>query len=189
MKKFLAVLLSAVILFSFAGCGRENNSSDTNTVDLEYYAKLGQIPECKYKLGDSVETLKNELEAAEQSAHSDDDEYVYEVTEGEKSVRIDNGSFMYYYEKEKESGGISFIVSLDTSYGFESGTTVLEIKNALPELEPEEKAATADDVFFLYGFSEGTILKYTFNNYVIVFVFDDNMLCASAIYDTDNWTL
>lgn len=189
MKKILSIILSAVMLLSFAACKNNDNSSKSNTVDLEYYAGLGQLPECNYKLGDSIETLKSELSAANDQAAESGEDYVYSVTEGEKTVRIDNGSFVYYYAKSKERDGISYIISLDTAYGFESGTSVLEIKEALPELEPAEEDANSDNVFFIYGLSNGTVFKYTFENRVVMFVFSDNMLCATAIYDTDNWTL
>ena len=187
MKKFFSIVLSAVMLLSFAACKNNDNSSKSNTVDLEYYAGLGQLPECNYKLGDSIETLKSELSAANDQAGENGEDYVYSVTEGEKTLRIDNGSFVYYYDKEKESNGISYIISLDTAYGFESGTSILEIKEALPELEPTEEEANSDNVFFIYGVSNGTVLKYNFENRVVMFVFADNMLCATALYDTDNW--
>ena len=188
MKKILCIILSAVILLFFAACQNNDNSSKSNAVDLEYYAGLGQLPECNYKLGDSIETVKSELSAANDQAAQNDEDYVYSVTDGEKTVRIDNGSFVYYYEKGRESDGISYIISLDTAYGFESGTSILEIKEALPELEPTEEDANSDNVFFIYGVSNGTVLKYNFKNRVVMFVFADNMLCATALYDTNSWT-
>ena len=103
MKKFFSIVLSAVMLLSFAACKNNDNSSKSNTVDLEYYAGLGQLPECNYKLGDSIETLKSELSAANDQAGENGEDYVYSVTEGEETVRIDNGTFVYYYDKEKES--------------------------------------------------------------------------------------
>lgn len=187
MKKIFVFVLSAVMLLSLTACGKDGNSSKKNTVDLEYYAQLGQLPECKYKLGDSVEAVKNELSSENEAAASNDADYVYSVTEGEKTVRIDNGSFIYYYGKNEEDKGISYIVSLDTAYGFAIGTSVLELKEALPELEPTEESANSDNSFFIYGISDGSVLNYTFGNKVVAFIFADNMLCATAIYDTDNW--
>ena len=46
MKKLFSLVLVFVIVFSFTACGKKDTSSDINSVDIEYYAKLGQIPEC-----------------------------------------------------------------------------------------------------------------------------------------------
>ena len=68
------------------------------------------------------------------------------------------------------------------------GTSILEIKNALPELEYTEEDANDDNSFFLMGTMDGTVLKYTFKTRVISFFFSENELTAVTLYDTDNWT-
>ena len=110
------------------------------------------------------------------------------MTEGEKTVRIDNGDFVYYYEKANKDKGISYIIATSKGYGFGVGTSILEIKNALPELEYTEEDATDDNSFFLMGTMDGTVLKYTFKTRVISFFFSENELTAVTLYDTDNWT-
>ncbi len=189
MKKIVSILLSAVILFSFAACGKEKAESSTPSVDLEYYAKLGSIPDCPYKLGQDIEELKSALETAEKETVEAGGDYVYQVTEGELSVQINNGSYIYYYEKDKEVAGISYIAALDSAFGFDSGESILSVKDALAGIEYTEEDATSDNVFFMLGFSGGKLLKYTFDNITIIFVFSDSMLTAAAIYDTDNWTI
>lgn len=189
MKKIFCFLLSLLMIISFAACGKDKEKKKTATVDIEYYAKLGVIPECNYKLGESVDTIKNALSSEEQSAVSAGEEYVYNVTEGEKSVRIDNGSFSYFYEKDKKDGGISYIAAFDKAYGFETGTSILDVKDALTGFDYTEEAADDSNAFFLMGMENGTIMKYTFGSTVIMFVFQDNELFAAAVYNKDNWTI
>lgn len=189
MKKIFCFIMSILMIISFAACGKDKEKEPTATVDIEYYAKLGVIPECNYKLGESVDTIQNALSSEEQSAVSAGEEYVYNVTEGEKSVRIDNGSFSYFYEKDKKDGGITYIAAFDKAYGFETGTSILDVKDALTGFDYTEEAADDSNAFFLMGTKNGTIMKYTFGGTVIMFVFQDNELFAAAIYNTDNWTI
>ena len=189
MKKIFCVILSLFMIISLTACGKDKKKENTAAVDIEYYAKLGEIPECDYKLGDSAEDIKNALSSEEQSAVSAGEEYLYNVTEGEKSVRIDNGSFSYFYEKDKADNGISYIAAFDKAYGFETGMSILDVKEALNGFDFTEEEANQDNTFFLMGMENGTVIKYTFDSAVIMFVFQDNELSAAAIYNTDNWTI
>lgn len=189
MKKIFCLILSLTMIVSLAACGKDKKNEVTAKVDIEYYAKLGEIPECDYKLGENPETIKNTLSSAEESAVSAGEEYAYNVTEGEKSVRIDSGEFSYFYEKDKAEKGISYIAAFDKAYGFETGTSVLDVKAALTGFECIEEPADQNNAFFLMGADNGTVLKYTFDNTVIIFVFQDNELFAAAIYNTNNWTI
>ncbi|MEE1239811.1 MAG: hypothetical protein UHO61_07810 [Acutalibacteraceae bacterium] len=188
MKKIFCFVLALTMITSFAACGKEKKE-ETAKVDIEYYAKLGEIPECDFKLGEDPENIKNTLSSEEQSAVSAGEEYAYNVTEGEKSVRIDNGDFSYFYEKEKSAAGISYIVSFDKAYGFETGASVLDVKDALTGFSCTEEVADDNNVFFLMGTENGSVLKYTFDDTVIIFVFQENELFATAIYSIDNWTI
>ena len=189
LKKLFCIALSAAFLLALCACEKEEKEPAAPSVDLEYYAGLGSIPECPYTLGTDVAAVKAELEAAASQDGEENDVVIYDVTEGERTVRIDNGQFLYYYEKSNESAGISYIVDLQTAYGFELGTVSLEVKDALAGYEPEETDLTEDDVFFLFGISNATGLRVNFDNIGILFVFQDNLLCATAIYNTTNWTL
>lgn len=188
MKKILSFLLILTVAFSFSACGKKKDNAAENKVDLEYYAELGQMPECDYKLGADPDEIAEKLTAAESSAEASGEEYPFALTEGEKTVRIDNGDFVYYYEKAKKDKGISYIIATTKGYGFESGTSILEIKNALPELKYTEEDVTDANSFFLMGAIDGTVLKYTFKNRVVSFFFSENELTAVTLYDTDNWT-
>ena len=71
MKKIIAFSLCLIMLLSFSACGEKNDKSQ-DKVDLEYYAKLGQIPEVPYKLGTDCEKLEKELSDAYEEYLSDD---------------------------------------------------------------------------------------------------------------------
>ena len=176
------------LALSFSACGKKKEKTAENKVDLEYYAELGQMPECPYKLGADPDEIKEKLTAEDSSAEAAGEEYPFAVTEGEKTVRIDHGDFVYYYEKANKDKGISYIIATSKGYGFGVGTSILEIKNALPELEYTEEDANDDNSFFLMGTMDGTVLKYTFKTRVISFFFSENELTAVTLYDTDNWT-
>ena len=60
MKKLFAVLLTFALLVSFAGCGGKTKKNNDN-VDLQYYAKIGQIPEVEYKLSAKCDKVEKEL--------------------------------------------------------------------------------------------------------------------------------
>ena len=188
MKKILSLILIFVLVFSFAACGKEETKKDDNGLDIEYYAKLGKIPECEFKIGDSVAEIEshyNEMQEAENESadHAHD---LYEVIEGERTVMIDCGTFGYYYVKEKQANGISYIVCYDGAYGFKNGTLITDVKNTLEGIELTEENATAENVFFMLGAS-GTVLKAQFEKYTLMFVFQDNALSATALYLTEDW--
>lgn len=190
MKRIACFLLSAVLLLCLAACGKDADKKKTaTTLDLEYYAESGQIPECSVRLGADVEELKSELEKKLTEAESTGEEYVYNVTEGEKSVLIENGAFQYYYEKERAEQGIALIVSFDTAFGIEPGTSILEVKNLLSESDCEEVPADSDNAFFVYDITDGEVLRCTEGDIVFLFVFSESALCATAIYNAQNWTI
>ena len=81
MKKVLSFLLVLTVVFSFSACGKRKDKAAENKVDLEYYAGLGQMPECDYKLGADPDEMVEKLTAAESSAEAAGDEYPFTVTE------------------------------------------------------------------------------------------------------------
>ncbi len=197
MKKIISAFLVLVLLFSFTACSK-NGSKKENTVDLKYYASLGQMPEAKYTLGedpdiviDGLNKLKEQTEAEheEDPNHNhghDEQEFFFEIVQGEKNVLLDNGNICYYFNKENKDKGISYIVNYDTAFGFPLGTVILEVKNALADTEFTEEAITEENAFFASYVLDGTVLKAEFPNATIVFVFQENELFATAIYNS-NW--
>ncbi len=196
MKKIISLILCLCFVFSFVGC---NNSKDKkeNLIDLEYFAKIGQIPEVKYTLGSDIDKVTKELSGLmpenieESSDHSHDHnqtEFFFEVIEGEDNILLDNGTSGYYYNKDNKNKGVSYIVNYDKGFGFELGTVSVEIKKALENFKLKEESVNENNAFFADYISNGTVLKTEIDNVVIMFVFQDNELFATAMYDTNNWS-
>ena len=183
MKKIISVALIFILAISFTACGNKDTSSDGNSVDVEYYAELGSMPESKYSLGQDIDTLKTELE----ELYNTVEEAVYNVVEGETTVQLDSGTFQFYYVKDKENDGISYIVNFDEAYGFKTGTVSVEIKDALKEFKYVEEDLNDDNSFFVLGATEGNVIKYEFSKNTVSFVFVNDALYATAIYKTDDW--
>lgn len=181
MKRLVCLLLALVFVFSFTACGKKGEEKDENIVDIEYYAKLGQIPECEYSLGAEVEKVKSELEAAAEES----EDKMYQLEEGEESTLIYDGTHNYYYENDKQDKGISYIASYDKAYGFEIGEVSVTIKKALGDIEFTEEPLSKDNAFFIFGAQNGSVIKCEFENRTVMFVFDDNALCATAVYNND----
>lgn len=197
MKKVICLIMCLCLCLSFTACGK-SEKQDNDTIDLAYYAKLGQIPEAKYTLGADPDVVMDELdgiEAQEQAEHKEDPthshgheeaEFYFEMVESEKNVLLDNGNICYYYSKANKDKGISYIVNYDTAYGFPLGTVILEVKKALEGVDFIEEPLSAENAFFADYVLDGTVLKAEFENSTVVFVFQENELFATAIYN-DNW--
>lgn len=188
MKKLLCMALGFCILFVFTSCGAAKTASEGDKVDVEYYAKLGKIPESEYSLGAGIDEMQAKLSAAFESAGEDAD-VVYEVSEGERTVGINTGATQYYYMKDKKTAGVGFMVNYEKAYGFEPGTVIIEVRDALEKFKADEHEASGNELFFLPVTENNTVLSYTFGKYKLMFVFQDNALCATAIYNPENWTL
>lgn len=187
MKKFISLILCiALVCICFSGCKDNKKYETTGSVDVEYYAKLGQMPECEYSLGTDAEAIK---EKAEKHFNESEEAY-YSLEEGEKSVLIDTGDFKYYYEKEKADKGVSLIVNNNTAFGFSLGTVSVEIENALSKFKGEKVTDVENDLFFVISATDNVEgIKYIFGDNAVIFVFSDNALIATAIYSLENWTI
>ena len=197
MKKLICLMLSLCFILTLTACGNKDKKND-NALDLEYYAKLGQIPEADYTLGTDVQKVTDELKALRDKAdaeHQDDpnhnhghdeEEFYFEIVEGQNNVLLDNGNICYYYNKANKDKGISYIVSYDSAYGFELGTVILEVKEALAGYELIEEPLTEENAFFASYAFDGTVLKAELESATVIFVFQENELFATAIYN-ENW--
>ncbi|MBE6787420.1 MAG: hypothetical protein E7537_03625 [Ruminococcaceae bacterium] len=197
MKKLISLFLSLVLAVSFTACSNKNGKRE-NSIDLEYFANLGQMPEAKYSLGENPQTIIDELskemkkqdaEHGEDPNHShghDESMFFFEVTEGEKNVLLDNGNICYYYNKANKDKGVSCIVNYDTAYEFPIGTVILELKNSLSNVKFTEEPINEQNAFFASYVLDGTVLKAEFEKSTVVFVFQENELFATAIYN-NNW--
>lgn len=199
MKKLFCLSLCLILCFSLSACGKKDNNKNSDAADLEYYARIGRMPEAEYMLGTDVDKVKNELSKRleeENKKHKDDpdhahnhdeDEFFFEIYEGDKNVLLDNGHISYYYTKANKDMGISYIVNYDTAFGFPLGTVISEIKAAYPELEFTEVPLDSDSAFFADYVMNGTVLVAPFDENVISFVFQNNELFATAICN-DNFS-
>ena len=179
MKRAFCIIISLLMLMAFPACNEEDTTSESS-VDLEYYANLGQIPECKYLLGTDVETLTQEL--SEYAESEEGSESLYDVTEGEETVCITNGIYNFYYDKDSKEEGINYIVSFEKAYGFNIGEIIVSVKDAIGSTKYTEEEINDENAFFLFAPVEGSVLKCEFENNTIMFVFENNALCATAIY-------
>ncbi len=205
MKKICCIILSLVLIFSLSACSKEEEKKKEvkNAVDLEYYAKLGKIPEVEYTLGTDVDKAEKELSKAFEEelenhqadpydAHDHDETVFYfEKIEGEKNVLLDNGHILYYYNKANKDKGISYIVNTDVAFGFKRGTIISEIKTACPKIKFTEEAINTENAFFAVdvqdGQDNGTVLSAEYKGTVISFFFKDNALFATSIHN-GNWS-
>ena len=183
MKKIISVVFLLIFAILLASCAAKDKNSNENYVDIEYYAKLGQIPECEVVLGD----IKSEAENILKKPTPENDESFFEIEEGKENVLLNNGIYNCYYKTKNKDDGISCIVTYDKAFGFEVGTLSIEIKEALSSFELQEESLNEKNAFFLWGAAEGSILKYQTEKNTVTFVFIDNALCATAVYKTNDW--
>lgn len=185
MKKLFCLIFSLIFAISLCACKDESSKKDENSVDIEYYANLGQMPECDYSLGESFSKIKDEL--FKQYESSDIEEMVFSEIENENYMGIDNGRFKYYSSMQTGANVVSYIVNFDKAFGFEVGTLSVEVEEALSGFEYKTEAISKDNVFFLLGSPQGSVIKCEFEENTVMFVFENNALCATALYKTSDW--
>ena len=150
MKKFLCLLLALALMFSFAACGEKKTSyTDKGDGTIDKYAKEGKIPEYEVSLGSSHDAIVEYFDAL---AEEQDNEDLHMVeNEGNVAVNLANGVQSFYYEKEhKDKGAAVFIVTGDTAFGLEIGTSVTK-SDVTKKLSADYTVAeaTADQLYFL----------------------------------------
>lgn len=197
MKKFLAFILVILVIFTFVSCKKKE--TNTATIDVEYYANLGKMPEIEFSLGDDVETVKKGLEKNydeylesekdnENHNHDHDSTAVtFNEIEGKNNVLLNNGTTYYYYVKAKADDGIAYIVHREKSFGFELGTSIVDVKKALGDTKHNESEVTDENAFFATGLTNGTLLEIVNGDVVTMFVFHENELYATAMYNKKVW--
>ena len=183
MKRLFSLILAVILVFTFAACGKKDDTSKDGGIDLEYYAELGSIPECEYSLGQDIATLKAELE----ELYNTEEEAVYNFVQKDDYAEIDSLGFQYYYLNDKESEGVSYIVALDKAFGFNPNTVSVEITDAFKGYDYTEEALNDKNSFFILGAAEGKVIKYKFKKNTVSFVFINDALFATAIYKTGDW--
>lgn len=188
MKKLYCILICFVICLCFAACGKAKDNSSADAVDIDYYVSVGKMPESKYDLGADVQKTVSDLEAAAQEAeklHEETgEEYYYSTYTVGDYTAVTDGSITYYYFTEETDKGICYIVNFGTSYGIEQGAYSVEVKQTLDSLKIEytERKLDSNETFFVPGAFNITGIEYTSGKNTVLFVFEEDMLCACALY-------
>lgn len=169
MRKLVCTLLCLLLLFPFAGCKKDTESLKSG-VDIEYYVNLGAIPESDIKIGDGV---------PENSEENDD----YFFSESGSDSYFSNGDFIYYYDSSKKNAKVKAISAFSKFYGFEIGAVTIEISDMLDsrELKYTEREPKEDELFFLPSSGNFSVIEYKAQKHTLLFVFQDNSLCAAYI--------
>ncbi len=180
MKRIVSVCLILVFCFSLAACGEKDKKGELS-VDVEYFAKLGSMPECEYTLGGDVKEAEDKLSVSVVDDHGEANYYSYQS--GDKTVMTD-GTYCCCYETENSAAGITHIVKYGDSYGFAQGTVSTVIRDAMADagFESQERDARAGELFFIPGGTTLTVLQYDFSENTVLFVFQENALSAAVIY-------
>ena len=193
MKKILSVLLCAMFVLSFAACGEGEEKVKPIGIDVEYYAKIGQIPELEHKLGDDAdEIISNFEEEHKNITDATSGSIDHDHTEGGYIGTYDNGEYTtiattginYFFDSNKKKDGINRIVSLNGGYGFSNGDLIIEVKKAMESYghTADERAATEKEAQAC-GLTDGmTCLEYTFDKNAVIFFFQENALCAVTLF-------
>ncbi len=187
MKKVLALVLSCLFLFCLTGCkDTETKKNSSGGVDIEYYAKLGQIPENDITLGTKPQKVKEIIENRENESEDGHEHSGFNEIEGTNNVLIEEASYDYYYKKADPEKGVVYIVSYTESFGFKTGDIISEVETALNSYDVKKEKANEQNAFFHLGsYSNAQILKIAFEKNSVLFLFENNALCATAIYSND----
>lgn len=192
MKKLTAIFLGLIMMFCFVGCKeKEGNNSSGYEIDINYYMGVGQISEAKYGLGFNPDDIEKEAEA-QNGGHNhegDGNEGVisYNNFSGNEAYILDG--FYYCYKTGKESKGIACIISTDAVYGFTAGlTSKYEVNSVISPLNPESTVADKEEFFYL-PFAMENIEKLTIKNKnnILSFYFENDILIAASLYNSENW--
>ena len=179
MKKILSLVLCVVFVFSLAACGDDSDNKSSHSVDIEYYAKLGQINDLQYKLGDSVDSAK-ELLSNTTDDHGESNYFDYES--GDYTVMTDGGVYCCYKTADKDAG-LTHVVKSGDAYGFTVGAVSTQVRDVMSEMghDATERDALRSDIFFLPAGAQMTVLEYKIENNTLLFVFQEHALSATVI--------
>lgn len=178
MKKFVCLLLAVSFILCLVACKEDNVKTDS--VDISYYANLGQIPECDYKLGQSALEVAEELKAKAEKEDASEEDFC-EVIEGETVTKIITSDTHYIYKNDETE--ISKIVVFNTVYGFDLGTDLEKIKKSQEAYDKtgEEVSLSEEEARDFSGNEYCTYLKFDFEKSTVIFAFEDNALFGAEI--------
>ena len=180
MKRIFSLILCIVFVLSLTACGKNSGNKSDHSVDIEYYAKLGQIFDLEYKLGSNIEDTKNKLSETVDD-HGESNYFDYES--GDYTVMTD-GTVCCCYKTEDKDSGITHIVKYGEAYGFNIGAVSTQVRDTMSDMgyTATEREAKQGELFFLPSSANITILEYEIKETVILFVFQEHALSATVIY-------
>ena len=179
MKKIISLILCIIFVFSLTACGKNASKNSSHSVDIEYYAKIGQINDVAYKLGDDIADVKTALSETTDD-HGESNYFDYES--GDYAIMTD-GAVCACYKTEDESAGITHVVKYGDAYGFTVGDMSTQIRDVMTELgyTASEREAKKSDLFFLPSSADMTVLEYQIKDTTLLFVFQEHALSATVI--------
>lgn len=180
MKRFLSFVLCIIFALSLTACGDKTGGSSDHSVDIEYYAKLGQISDIEYKLGDHAEDTKITLS---ETLDDHGEPMYFDYPSGDYTVMTD-GAVCCCYKTDDEAAGITHIVKYGDAYGFTVGTVSTQVRDAMSDIgyDATEREAKSGELFFLPASADITVLEYKIKENTVLFVFQEHALSAAVIY-------
>lgn len=169
MKRIIAFSLCLFICLSLAACN-SGDEKQTHGVDIAYFAEMGTFPECDYRIKDSIPDVNAE------------DSPFMAVTDKQPPY-VTDGSYSFYYDASAKNQQITKIASFGACLGFETGSIIIEITDALDEqgIKYTEREPKKNELFFLPSGGERTVIECKDLKNPLIFVFEDNALCAVLI--------
>lgn len=184
MKKIVCLALCLILAVLLCGCAQSKDSAPKASVNVKKYALSGEMPEIEYALGADVDKIIADYEKL--NAQETDDEHAshymtYEI--GERTI-IATGDVNYYYDTDKKANGISYIVNFSDAFGFKQGSVLSDVKQAMEKsgFSAEREDVDSQDIFFLPFIDGLEVLEYKFEDRTVLFVFQNNCLCACALF-------
>lgn len=196
MKKTISLLLLALILCLFAGCSEnKNKGEDTSSVQSGYvhstnilaYAQKGEIPEAPFNVGDDIDAVKEGFKDTIPEGSEIDDLI---ITEGNLTVQMDGGSWMFFYEKANASAGVGVVVAREEAFKLSMGGvySAEDVIDMIGTDDYKRGKATDADVFFLPGDSSAyECLSFTAGDYILKFILLDGYVSAVTITNPLVW--
>ena len=199
MKKIVSFLLLSALLFTLCSCGG-NDTKEKHAAEID--AAKGELDGIGFALGTDMkkiiehyEDIVEQLEDSEKE-HSDSmhdhtlaEEFITENDLG-KYCSVMTVTDLYYYidEKNDDKEKAAVAVTFNDVHEFAIGIAMPDDVKAVMSATPEERQAEENDMFFLPSFEENCLLlRYTYDNYQLDFLFVDDFLSAVALTDTNLW--
>lgn len=206
MRRFACFLLAIIFMLSFSSCGDKKEDDKVTTTEtptiisqgeVKSYAEKGEILGVDVKLSDSKQSILdryNITSESETDLNSEDDSdheqrNKVEVYEGNKLTSLTYNSNQFFIVNGKRDRGVAVIACASTAYNFDAGNCYSsDIINSLGK--PNSTDVPADeDLFYLFGIPQNVKrLSYTFSNYRLDFILNDDLLCMTVLTDTNVYT-